>query len=106
MIFSFFKKKKSVKKDFLKVDIHSHIIPAIDDGAKNIDESITLLKSLEKIGYKKLITTPHIMSDAYTNSAQTIYEGLENLKYKMKEKNISIEIEAAAEYYLDEGFYK
>jgi len=104
MIFSFFKKKQSLYEP-LKVDIHSHIIPAIDDGAKSLDESIVLLKALQDIGYKKIITTPHIMSDAYKNSASNISEGLEKLKVKMKEENISIDIDVAAEYYLDDGFY-
>jgi len=107
MIFPFFKKKKSnttIRKP-LKVDIHSHLIPSIDDGAKNLDESISLIKGLINLGYEKIITTPHIMSDAYKNSALTIYDGLEILKEKLKEEKLSIEIDVGAEYYLDEGFY-
>ena len=109
MIFSFFKKKKSVNQKhnikLLKVDIHSHLIPSIDDGAKNIDESISLIKALKEIGYKKLITTPHIMSDAYKNSASNIYAGLDVVKERLIQENISIELDVGAEYYLDDGFY-
>jgi len=109
MIFSFFKKKNRVEKNqhikLLKVDIHSHLIPSIDDGAKNIDESISLIKALQEIGYKKLITTPHIMSDAYKNSASNIYAGLDIVKERLLQENISIELDVGAEYYLDDGFY-
>jgi len=104
-MFSFFKKQKSIKQYSLKVDIHSHIIPYIDDGAKSIDESIMLLKSFEKLGYKKLITTPHIISDTYQNSFSNIYQGLEELQQVIYKENICLEIEVGAEYYIDDGFY-
>ena len=105
MIFSWFKKKKAFDIIKLEVDIHSHIIPSIDDGAKDIEESIKLLKELETIGYKKVITTPHIMSDAYKNSASNIYEGLRILQDKMAQEDIGLELDVGAEYYLDDGFY-
>lgn len=100
-LFSFNKAKTSVALD---VDIHSHLIPSIDDGAKNIQESIILLKSLVKLGYKKVITTPHIMVDTYCNTRETIECGLKKLRDAAREENIEITIEAAAEYYLDDGF--
>ncbi len=105
MIFSWFKKEKAFDIIKLEVDIHSHIIPSIDDGAKDMEESIKLLKELETIGYKKVITTPHIMSDAYKNSATNIYEGLRILQDKMAQEDISLELDVGAEYYLDDGFY-
>lgn len=85
-------------------DIHSHLISGIDDGSKSIEESVDLVKQFVGYGYKKLITTPHIMSDYYKNSPETILPGLEKLRSRLKEEGISIELEAAAEYYLDEFF--
>lgn len=108
MIFSFFKKKKKNTKEVvpkLYTDIHSHLIPGIDDGARDMEESITLLKKMEGLGYKKIITTPHIMLDAYRNTPKNILEGLQALRSAAKEENINIDIDAAAEYYLDDGFY-
>lgn len=87
----------------LKTDMHSHLIPGIDDGSKSIDESIVMLAKFESLGYKKVITTPHIMSDYFRNSPETILPGLEKLKNTAKGLNLSIEIEAAAEYYFDES---
>jgi len=106
VIFSFFRKKAlPPQPPELKVDLHSHLIPGIDDGAQNMEESLTLLKALEAMGYKKVITTPHIMMDAYRNNSEIILSGLEKLKKAAKEEGISLDIEAAAEHYLDEGFY-
>lgn len=108
MIFSFFKKKKETPREVipeLHTDIHSHLIPGIDDGARDMAESIFLLRKMEALGYKKIITTPHIMADGYKNTPQTILTGLEALRRAAKEENIDIGIDAAAEYYLDDGFY-
>lgn len=95
------KKKYSIP---VSTDIHSHLIAGIDDGSKSIEESVEMVKQFALNGYKKLITTPHIMSDYYKNSPDTIFPGLEVLRKKLKEEQVDIELEAAAEYYLDEYF--
>jgi len=87
------------------VDIHSHLIPGIDDGAKNMERTIELILSLKEIGYKKLITTPHV-NDMFINSSQKIKEGYNLLTQELINRNIDIEIEVAAEYYMNEGFIK
>lgn len=89
----------------VKVDLHSHLIPSIDDGAKDMERAIELIKELKSLGYEKLITTPHI-SDMFPNSSFDIREGHSLLKRALKEKNIEIEVEVAAEYYADEYFEK
>jgi len=104
MIFSFFFKKES-KTKLLNIDLHSHLIPMIDDGSESMEESLSLLREMVTLGYKKIITTPHIMSDTYINTPDIINEGLEKLLEASKNEGINIEIEAGAEYYLDDGFY-
>ncbi len=105
MIFSLFgKKKESVLAPQLLVDVHSHLLPGIDDGSKSIEESISLLKAIQNIGYKKIITTPHVMSDAYPNTPQIIYNALNTLRVEAEKNEILLEIEAAAEYYIDDSF--
>jgi len=111
MFFSLFGKRDKHKKAYdvaskLYVDIHSHLIPGIDDGCRTIQESIDLLRGLESLGYKKVITTPHIMSDSYPNNAEIIKQGLDGLKMTVKAYEINLEIEAGAEYYLDEYFFE
>lgn len=88
----------------ITTDIHSHLIPGIDDGVKTHDEAIEVIKKLQKMGYKKLITTPHIMHHRFPNTKERILKGLQLLKKSLKRANIGISIEAAAEYYLDDHF--
>jgi tyrosine-protein phosphatase YwqE len=87
-----------------ETDLHSHLIPGIDDGAKTMEEAIKLILGLKALGYKKLITTPHIMSHRFPNSAETILRGLDALRRELERRDIDIAVEAAAEYYVDEHF--
>src|SRR5436190_17653912 len=100
--------RKEILPDYSEVstDIHSHFIPGIDDGCKTPDESVALIRSMIELGFRKLITTPHIMSDHFQNNPENILSGLENLRNRLKQEYLNIELEAAAEYYLDDGFLK
>ncbi|MEQ9187292.1 MAG: CpsB/CapC family capsule biosynthesis tyrosine phosphatase [Cryomorphaceae bacterium] len=88
----------------LKVDVHSHFIDGIDDGARTIEESLTLLAGMRDLGYKKVITTPHVMSDYYRNTTEIITRGRDRIAEAADKAGIDIEIECAAEYYLDADF--
>lgn len=104
-LFKSFSKKQNLPLNyFYTTDIHSHLIPDIDDGVKTLEESISIIKNLKELGYQKLITTPHIMSHRFPNTKETILSGLEKVKIELKKQNIDIIIEAAAEYYYDEYF--
>lgn len=82
--------------------MHSHLIPGIDDGAKTMDETIAMLAKFEHLGYRKVITTPHIMSEVYNNTPEIILEGLEMVRAEIKKHGLKIQIDAAAEYYFDD----
>ena len=86
----------------LAVDMHSHLIPGIDDGAANMDESIALLAKFDQLGYKKVITTPHVKNEVYPNTAEIILNGLNEVRKEAFSRGLSIQIEAAAEYFFDE----
>ncbi len=88
----------------LHTDMHSHLIPGIDDGAESIEESLLLIKKLSSLGYKKLIITPHVIGDCYKNSAETITENFEKLRTAVIKEGINIELGVAAEYLIDDGF--
>jgi protein-tyrosine phosphatase len=85
----------------LKVDVHSHFIPGIDDGSDSIETSLELIQGMIDFGYKKVITTPHVMSDYYRNTPEIIQSGCDRLREALEEREMEIEIECAAEYYLD-----
>lgn len=106
-MFSFFKKKKplfSGDLSILQTDMHSHLLPGIDDGSPDIDTSIQLIQGLMALGYKKFITTPHLMIDLYPNNRHTISKAHEALKKELQKRKINVEIKAAAEYFLDDHF--
>lgn len=102
----FGKKKETASIDlsWLKADMHSHLLPGIDDGADKLKTSLELIKGLQNLGYKKLITTPHIFWELYPNTPEKIAENLALLRQALKEEAIDLEIHAAAEYFIDEHF--
>ncbi|MCH7407975.1 capsular biosynthesis protein [Belliella sp. DSM 111904] len=100
------KNQQSLDLSWLQADMHSHLIPGIDDGAKTMEQSIALIKKLHSYGLRKLITTPHIMFEFYKNDPKIIGDGLSRLQKAVQNEGIDIEIQAAAEYYIDEIFYE
>jgi tyrosine-protein phosphatase YwqE len=103
-LFSKSSKKGGDRFDFsvIKTDMHSHILPGIDDGSDDIETSLELIRGLKELGYQKLIATPHIMWDMYRNTPEIIQQKLQEVQNAVKQAGIEIEIGAAAEYFLDE----
>jgi protein-tyrosine phosphatase len=89
----------------MAVDIHSHLIPGIDDGAKTMDDSVFLLRQMEAFGFKKVITSPHVMADGYINTPEIILKGRDEVREAIKQNGIRLEFDATGEYNIDEGMY-
>lgn len=83
----------------MKIDYHSHILPGIDDGAKNLEESIMLSKALKDWGFNRVTCTPHITSK-YPNTPQDLISAFNRLKEEINARNINLEIKLSAEYRL------
>lgn len=90
----------------LQVDMHSHLLPGLDDGAENVEQSVELLRQMQALGYRKLVMTPHIMGDFYRNTPEGVRGALAALQHAADEAGIDIELQCAAEYYLDEFFMR
>ena len=88
----------------LKTDMHSHLIPSIDDGSKSLEETIQLISALKNLGFSKIITTPHTMSDYYKNSSEIINKGTDEVREEIKKRDLQIEFNSASEYYVDYDF--
>jgi protein-tyrosine phosphatase len=102
---TFFRKKKDpVDFSALYCDMHSHLIPGIDDGSPDMDTTIQIITGLAEIGYKKIITTPHIMWDIYKNNSEIIQAGWEAVKDELERKRSPVDFYAAAEYFMDDHF--
>jgi protein-tyrosine phosphatase len=100
-MFSIFKKRtasKTLDLSAVKTDMHSHLLPGIDDGSPDTEQSIVLISGLQNLGLQNFITTPHIMWDMYKNTNEIIIAQEKLLKQSIGETYLR----AAAEYYLDE----
>ena len=100
------KKDSGFDYGILGADMHSHLLPGIDDGSPDLATSVKLIEGLRELGFKKIITTPHIMQDMYPNKRDDILQGYEALKKHLVAENINVEIEAAGEYFLDDNLKK
>lgn len=100
----FSNKSKLTDLSFLGVDMHSHLIPAIDDGAPTIKDAIFLIEGLQRLGYSKIITTPHVYQEYYPNTTADILNGYALLKSELDKANLDIQLQVAAEYFMDESF--
>jgi tyrosine-protein phosphatase YwqE len=86
------------------VDLHSHLLPGIDDGSQDMDDTVDLLTGLKELGYHKVITTPHNQADFFENPGEKILAKLDQVRNHIAKIGLDIEIEAASEYYLDYKF--
>ena len=104
-MFSFFTKKDFLV-DYLEgvVDIHNHILPGIDDGAKNAEESVELIRAFGEFGVTNFICTPHIMNGYYENNPKTIKDSYQELSKKLIEERINVHVDFAAEHMIDDNF--
>lgn len=108
-MFSLFKKKSTYSpgKGYFPIstDMHSHILPGIDDGSPDVDTSIELIKGLMELGITRSVATPHIISDMYRNDETSINNALSVLKKELVKQGIDFEVSAAAEYMMDAYFF-
>lgn len=106
----FSKKEKKLKEaidlSVLHTDVHSHLIPGIDDGSPDMETSIALLKDLENLGFKKVITTPHVKAEVFPNDVNELDELCEKLRHEAKMSGIGLTIEVGAEHRIDDDFHE
>jgi len=88
----------------LEADMHSHLLPGLDDGVQTMDEALEVIEALSQLGYRRLVTTPHVMAERYPNSSDAIREKAGAVQEAVRKAGLPVEIWAAAEYYLDEQF--
>ena len=89
---------------FWRVDMHSHLIPDVDDGVSSSDQALVCLKQLAEWGIQKVITTPHISRDWYPNESGRLRAEQITLQTLADDNGLGLTVEVAAEYLLDEFF--
>lgn len=102
---SFLKKRNNPPQTLCyEVDLHSHILPGIDDGSPNTEKSIGLIREMQAWGIRKIIATPHIAEETFENTPETIKNAWDALTAAMKVEGIEQEICYSAEYRIDDHF--
>ena len=102
-------KTKPLLKDLIPknfVDIHSHLLPGIDDGAKSLEETENLMSQMNALGIKHFNTSPHIFTNVWDNTTAVITKKLNETKLELEHKNCYDTFEAGAEYMLDSFFLR
>ncbi|WP_395074221.1 tyrosine-protein phosphatase [Flavobacterium sp.] len=103
----FFSNNKPILKDLIPenyIDIHSHLLPNIDDGAQNFQDTVFLIERLKNMGMSEFITTPHIYETFWNNSTISIQEKEQETISNLRLQSIEIPLKAAAEYFIDDHF--
>lgn len=103
-LISFFSNKEILDYSSLRTDIHSHYIPGIDDGCNTEEESVALLKRMFEYGFRKIVCTPHVQAEYFRNSREIILPAFDKLQKTAGEEIPGLELVAAAEYLIDDGF--
>jgi tyrosine-protein phosphatase YwqE len=99
----FFNRKRNTPSDFssVAVDMHSHLVPGVDDGAKDVADSLKLINGLKALGFTHLFTTPHTLQDIHPNTQASLQQGFALLDGKLPE---GLSMQLSSEYYLDDQF--
>ena len=105
-MFSIFKSKPKLSELIPKgfIDIHSHILPGIDDGSENLAQSTELLRRLNAIGFSKCIVTPHTLPEIWENTSEGITATFNDTKLQLEEPLNNMLYRAASEYMINEAF--
>ncbi len=105
-MFSFFKRTPKVSNSlsFIGADMHNHLLPGIDDGSPDVETSLFLLEKMMELGYKKFISTPHVILEVHPNNKETISNAWQQFDAGIKERGLTVATEYAAEYMLNFDF--
>ncbi len=104
-MFNLFRKKIDTPAElFFHTDIHSHVIPGIDDGSPSVEVSAGLIKRMKSWGLTRIIATPHVTETTFENTPLTMDAAMDELKAELNAQGIDIDLSHSAEYRLDDLF--
>ena len=96
-----FRKREKIHFDYTH-DIHSHVLPGVDDGVRTYGEAIMVLKGLSSLGVKRVTCTSHVYFPALMNGRENLHPLLANLQAGLQKEEVEIELDLGAEYRVGE----
>ena len=81
-------------------DLHCHLLPGVDDGARNLDESLAMARLAVQDGISTIVVTPHHMNGVYINPAEAVREHVQRLQECLRQAEISIHLLPGSELHL------
>ncbi|WP_028296844.1 tyrosine-protein phosphatase [Olivibacter sitiensis] len=105
-MFSFLWSKKKLIKDagWIGVDMHSHLLPGIDDGVQDAATGATFIEELLALGYRRFICTPHVYDEVHPNTPFTIESSRDLLQKELNDRGMEVPLSASAEYMMSGAF--
>lgn len=85
-----------------ETDIHCHIVPGVDDGAKTVESAADLVERMQRWGIKRIVASPHVTRDTFENNSANLDPALARLRAELKKRGNNIEVSHAAEYRIDD----
>nr|WP_044129424.1 CpsB/CapC family capsule biosynthesis tyrosine phosphatase [Rudanella lutea] len=85
-------------------DIHCHILPGLGGGPETLDQSVSIVRQLSRLGFKRIVATPHIMHRFYGATPEQIRTAAHTLQHRLLDEGLMVYIDTAAQYYIDDGF--
>ena len=86
----------------VRTDIHCHVLPGIDDGAKTVEDGADLVEMLGELGVEKILASPHVTDEVFPNTSAIIENALAELRGELKARGIGIGVSAGAENRIDD----
>lgn len=106
-MFNLFKRKpKELVTLFYNTDVHSHILPGVDHGSQDVDDSLEMLEAELSMGINRVMCTSHVTAETFENTPETLHAAYDELKAAVEREKIPVEIFVSAEYRIDEYWHK
>lgn len=105
MLNLFKNKTKSIPDfSFLGAEMHTHVLPGVDDGPEDMKTTLQMLRQFRDMGYTQVYATPHINESHFPNTTAEVNTAYEEVTQALKKENIDIDLHLAAEYKTDDLF--
>ncbi|MCY7359270.1 MAG: capsular biosynthesis protein [Rudanella sp.] len=86
--------------------MHCHILPCLGGGPENLEQSMKLARQLHRLGFRRIVATPHIMDGFYNPSPEQVRTAVNQLQRTLLDEGISLFVDTAAQYYIDDGLVR